>query len=240
TKSPAADKTNNENESNNSKKNVSKTPSVINDSQSPIGGNITVNTDVPQRKFTVRIDGIKDIGEAGIDKVLFRSSADMEGNHYLEWYTGKDLGNGTWEVEISLSKSINKTEKFYISVFADDKAKNRSFLGMAGALIRGDSLSHKVVTNNPVTSQGYFTLNISDIKGINYDDINYIIFSTWNIEDGGNKIHYKDYTLSENIWSTTVNLSDFNNKKGIYYIHIQVNYKDDKNQIFALAYVENK
>ncbi|MEN8906207.1 MAG: hypothetical protein ABF289_09655, partial [Clostridiales bacterium] len=207
----------------------------LNDSQPPLGGAITIESNKDLKSFKAQVDNVSDVGSSGIDKVVFRVTPTIDGVKDAIFFDGINKGNGIWQIDLKSSEINLNTNLFHIRPTIYDKAGNEKYVGLSTSNMN-IKYSSKIRTITPITSNSTFDLEVSDIKGFNYSDIKAIQFKSRLTTDNPDDV--KKYTISDiinNKWKATINIKSRN---AFHYTTIYIIDNDGNEYFIGSSYVK--
>ena len=167
---------------------------VTGDVNGPTATSITPAQSFSGRTCTVSVEGVTDAEagtegyESGVKTVKFAVWTAENGQDDIQWLTGKNLGNGKWQITFDVADHNYDSGLYYIHVNGYDNAGNYRLMktttatatGDFKAPTRGGSLKY---VNNPYA----FTATIPVVD--NYSGVAKVEFAVW-------KMCIRDSTLS--------------------------------------------
>jgi YD repeat-containing protein len=140
---------------------------------SATGSNAPSSVNYSNASYEVYVYGVKD-QESGVKEVKFPTWTEANGQDDIIWYTGTDMGSGTWKVVIPFSNHNNQSGLYQTHIYGYDYAGNSGFLG---------GYSIQVVRT---TSNGGYSYYYDNSERLTYDLFPSGNFSNYRYDLNGN------------------------------------------------------
>ena len=199
---------------------------VTGDVNGPTATSITPAQSFSGRTCTVSVEGVTDAEagtegyESGVKTVKFAVWTAENGQDDIQWLTGKNLGNGKWQITFDVADHNYDSGLYYIHVNGYDNAGNYRLMKTTTATATGDFKAPTRGGNLKYVNNPYaFTATIPVVD--NYSGVAKVEFAVWSEENGQDDLVWHEGTeISSGTWQTYVNYASHKKDTGTYNVHV--------------------
>ncbi|WKY47962.1 GBS Bsp-like repeat-containing protein [Eubacteriaceae bacterium ES3] len=177
----------------------------------------SVSAKVSNQTITATVSGIT--APNGISNIYFPTWSEKGGQDDLFWYKGIKQSDGSYKVEIDISKHNGDSGNYLIHCYGEDKSGKTTFLGSTAATIgesRSDPMSAEAVT--ATAEDGIISVSLTGITSPN--GLTKVLVPTWSEKDGQDDlVWYEAKKQSDGSYKVEIDTADHKQTTGKYIIH---------------------
>ncbi len=186
------------------------TATVVADTTKPIIRNAYIK-DYDKDGFTV-VAEVED--NVGIQRVRFPTR--RSGSDHWNWYEGIKVNEGIYEYRVNVSEFDNYEGDYYTHIYTYDNVGNIAEVKHLSQYIDRTSPSISSVEFNRISSD---TVRISSVVS---DDLgmDHVAYAIWTHHEGQDDLKWVDTQFNGSEYIYDMNISEHNNEKGQYAVHV--------------------
>ncbi len=192
------------------------------DTVGPVIEEMTATPKETESEFTVSAKATD--AKSGVYNMAFEVWCEEGGQDDVQWYSGKEMGDGVYSATINAANHKNQKGTYIINVHSYDKAMNLTSQRLGTVKVTGDVTppvieQMKVVGGSPVKEDS-FAVEVTAKDSSGAVSVTFEVLSPKTAT--GEPHYYMTEIKGDNIYSADIHLLDYMNAKGTYQVQATV------------------